>query len=424
MSPRTLTIGAAVLVAASAAAQPPNTVGSRVISGPPLSTLPPPGLPSDTPSGSALRPWLTPPAPARTSPAAEAPPARESSPSKPAETPPAAPLAFDTGSLRVRRETGRWQLWAGATLLKDFGPAERDAFDALQTLRDLRVNSRGAVGGVFEYWLADGQAPAAINRHRLVVPFDPASLRVEQVSGQWVLRDARVILYTFGPSRTDAQQALAVCRKYGFNQLGYVGHPTPALKYLMKDPNPSLGRDEPASVVPASARMTAAEASYPRLVVPGAGDVGDRVPFDVRRLDLRREGGEWVLYAGRTPIGRFGASERQGQAALAALQQFRVTELCRVGDTGFGFFLTNGRAPQGTIVGLDAKPLRPEALAVRQVGGTWAMFEGQRVVAEVGDRAEDARHALAAIRAFRFDHVIPVGSGRLRNVNLFVRANY
>jgi hypothetical protein len=405
---------------------PPANSGVRVIGGPPTATLPSPGLPADTPAGSALRPWLTPPnappAPPQRLPAEIADAAKL--PANASATAPTKPQQFDTGSLRLKYERGQWQLWAGALLLKDFGASEADAHEALHVFRDLRVNGRGSVGGVFEYWLTDGQAPSAITRHKQIIPFDPASLRIEQVSGQWVLRDARVILYNFGPSQTEAQQALVICRQFGFNQLGYVGHPVPALKYLMKDPSPQPSQPAPQNVVPVSARMQASEASHPRLIVPGVGDIGDRVPVNVQRLDLRRERGEWVLYAGSTPMAHYGVGERDGRLALEALQQFRVTELCRVGGSPFGFFLSNGRPPQGTIVGTGARALRTDALNVQQIGGVWTICEGPRPLAVFGDHADDARHALAAIQQYHFDHVMPIDPGRGGQLFLFIKTKF
>lgn len=371
--------------------------------------------PPDVLRAASATPWLGPPAqfPSATTPAKP----------MPAVTLPK-PQRFDTASLRLKREQGQWQLWSGNQLLKDFGPSESAAYEALQVFRDLRVNSHGSVGGVFEYWLTDGQAPSAVTRHRQVIPFDPAKLRAEQLQGNWVLRDARVILYNFGQAKTDAEQALAVCRHYGFNQLGYVGHPVPTLKYLMFDPTPRSGQEAPESLVPVSARMLAGEAPHTRLSLPGVGDVGDRVPLDATHLDLRREGGEWVLYAGRTPLAHYGTSERAGRKALQALQQFRVTELCRVGDTGVGFFLANGRAPQGTTIGTDARPLRAEQLTVRQVDKTWAVCEGHHPLVTAGEKAEDAQRVLAAIRAYRFDQVVAIDPGRNGHLFLFVKSGY
>ena len=338
-----------------------------------------------------------------------------------APKPDASMQRFDNASLHLMTESGKWQLWAGKLLLKDFGAAEREASEALQVFRDLRINSHANIGGVFDYWLTDGQAPYSFTGRRQIVPFDAHSLRIEQVNGQWVLRDAHIILYGFGHSQADAQQALAVCQQFEFNQLGYVGHPNPSLKYLMKDPTPRPTSPVTQSIQTVSAAMQVNELPHPRLMLAGVGDVGDRVPFDGRRLDLRHENGNWVLYAGRTAVGNFGPSDRDARMALETLEQFRVSDLCRIGDSGVGFFLSNGRAPQGSIVGTGVQPLRFESLNVRQVAGFWAVCEGTRPLFEFGDKDDDARHLLAAIKEFRFDHVTLVGNGRLGKMYLFVK---
>ena len=192
----------------------------------------------------------------------------------------------------------------------------------------------------------------------------------------------------------------------------------------MKDPSPRELQATPPTIVPASVLMQANEAGHPRLFVPGIGDIGDRVPMNVQRLDLRRERNEWVLYVGATPLVHYGMAERDARLALEALQQFRVTEICHVGGSSFAFFLANGRPPQGTIVGTNARLLRTDALNVQQFGGIWSVCEGSRTLATFGDRAADAHHALAAIQQYHFDHVIPIDPGRPGQLFLFVRTKY
>src|SRR5207244_3296173 len=82
------------------------------------------------------------------------------------------------------------------------------------------------------------------------------------------------------------------------------------LKYLLKDPHPSLTRRSSSAIVPASAKMQASEAPHRQLFVPGTGPVGTLTPIDYRRLDLRRDGGDWTLYDARTVLGRFGRQRR------------------------------------------------------------------------------------------------------------------
>jgi hypothetical protein len=332
-----------------------------------------------------------------------------------------APTVFDPATLRLKREAGQWQLWAGTQLLKDFGPAEADAHEVLRLFRDLRLNARGSVGGVFEYFLSDNKAPSAALRSKEVVPFDLATLRVEQINGQWVLRDPRIILYNFGLSQNDAKQALAICRQYGFNQIGIVGHPTPTLKYLLKDPNPPLSFKDRQPIVPVSAQMQASEPTRRQLYVPGTGAVGSVTSFNYRQLDLHRDAGEFVLFHGKTVMARFGAQEQVARTALELLQQFRCTELCEFGPGGFGFYLSNGRPPQGSLVGVQSRPIRFDRWSVRKIGGAWSICEDLRPLFQFGDEESTARQALAAIRHFQFDSYCPVGGGHLGDAYLFVR---
>src|SRR5204862_4252302 len=133
---------------------------------------------------------------------------------------------------------------------------------------------------------------------------------------------------------------------------------------------------------------------------------------------------DWTLYAGAVPLGRFGGSERDARTVVEALKDFRVTELCRIGDSDFGFFLSNGRAPQGSsIVGLSAKPLKADRLSVRQADGKWDIFEDNRPLWDFGPKGDDARHALTAIQQYGFDHVIPIGGGRAVTMHLPVKTH-
>src|SRR5436190_11938658 len=193
-----LVLGGSLAGATVALAQFPPNVGPPATIPPardmqPARQLPPEVARAITPPA-GNRQAVVPPQLGAAPPSATAPP--------PAPTPtiavppePTGPQPFDAPGLRVKREGNNWQLWAGTLLLKDFGPSQLDANEALQLFRDLHVNARGSIGGVFEYWLVDGQAPSAPTRYRRVVPFDSTTLRVEKLNNQWILRDPHAVLY-------------------------------------------------------------------------------------------------------------------------------------------------------------------------------------------------------------------------------------
>ena len=86
-------------------------------------------------------------------------------------------------------------------------------------------------GGLFLWGMNSAWIPVTTPIAR-VYPQLPAVL-----NGVWVLRDPYQVLCNFGASPDDAQRALAVCQRYGFNQLGVIGRPNPVMVVLLYDPN-------------------------------------------------------------------------------------------------------------------------------------------------------------------------------------------
>jgi hypothetical protein len=149
-------------------------------------------------------------------------------PEQPRATPPMreALLTFDPQRADVVWSQNHWQLVVDGQVLKDFGRREVEARVALRVLRDLHLTQHGAIGSphpVMEYWLSDGRAPHGLTSGLHILQLDPGHLRVEQVQGQWTVRDPNRVLFNFGTQETDARQALAVMQKYGFTEVGTLG---------------------------------------------------------------------------------------------------------------------------------------------------------------------------------------------------------
>jgi hypothetical protein len=286
---------------------------------------------------------------------------------------------------------------AGGVALKDFGPREAEARQALRLIRDLHLTQYGTVGGpepVMEYWLSDGHAPQGLAGGLRTLPFDAAGLRVEQFQGQWCLRDPQRILFNFGQRAADAHQALAVVRKYGFTQVAVVGQASSAMLVFLgrqgdqpgagpglpstrvhptsygHDPAqaatrtardlqarfPGAGRDAvatpalpPLQSTPRTARRErepiqwgqTREALGPRdlhalppQAAGGPGESPTRIPFDWRQAQLRREGETWKLTAGSHVLAEFGHDEAAARQALSAVQHYRFNEHYLVGGPG------------------------------------------------------------------------------------------
>jgi hypothetical protein len=157
---------------------------------------------------------------------------------------------FNTSAVRLEWNNRRWQLVADGVMLKDFGVREQEARQALRLVQDLHLNQYGTVGSpspVMEYWLSDGRAPQGLAGGLRALPLDPTGLRVEQIQGQWCLRDSQRVLFNFGQRADDARQALAVVRKYGFTQVGVIGQGITSMFVFTARPGLPGGTTSPLS---------------------------------------------------------------------------------------------------------------------------------------------------------------------------------
>src|SRR5262249_41355431 len=147
-------------------------------------------------------------------------------------------------------------------------------------------------------------------------------------------------------------------------------------------------------------RTGAAAANLPDVVT-------ERVPFDWRQAQVRREDGDWKLVVGSATLGNFGSNERDAHLAHAALVHYRCTEQLRVGapEPAVCYFLAGGQAPLGLMGGLFSEPFQPDALSVRQVHQHFCVAWNNHPLLDCGPRPDEARYMLGVIRQYRFDHV-------------------
>lgn len=322
---------------------------------------------------------------------------------------------IDPSLVTVRRLNDSWQLWAGPRMMRDFGQDAQSAQDALTAIRNLRPTEWAVIGSprpVVEYGLVKGEPSPWLPYLRNSLPIDRKTVRAESVRGAWVVRDDRNILLNFGPYRGDAEQAAAVAKRYGFNRVGLIGSPTPTMAYYFTvDAPPSTnGPDENDPFIALTRASQEANLSRTAVDVPGVGLVGERTVLDMRRLDVRKERGEWVLANGADVLGRFGYSEMAARDALRVIRDVRLTEFCRVG-TGMTFFLSHGQAPTRVSYAAQRERFDYTRLDARADGaGGWGVYEGAgRQLFPAGSR-EEADLVIRVIQAYQFDQVCQLGS--------------
>ncbi len=369
---------------------------------------------------------------------------------------------FQPGSVEMTWSAEGWGLRAGTTLLKQFGRRNSEAAQALRLIRDLGLTERGVIGSpapVLEYWLAQGQAPTGLIRGQRILPLDPATLRVDKADGQWCLCDGPRALFNFGYARQDAEQALAVLRKYSFTRLILLGEGVPTMMVFLAEPNtatfhqrhslaplsmPTLATTRTTNFKPAaevktltqnkewSAIQTYIPPSIPPLhdnrsneathwaapgvqVVPGVNDRLLRTPFDHRQVVVQRAPDGWVLNVGARVLARFGADEQAARRAVRAIQHYRFNELVQVGSPTpvCRIFTISGQIALGELFGVPSQPIQIDQVKLQLVEGRQALVQGTEVLLSLGDRPEDGQQLLGWLQRHKPDHLcrLPTADG-------------
>jgi hypothetical protein len=148
------------------------------------------------------------------------------------------------------------------------------------------------------------------------------------------------------------------------------------------------------------------------------------VPLDWQHVEVKQDGADWKLVAGNDTLANFGTHDTDARLALRAVRFYRFTEHGVLGSPRplFSYFLSNGQAPRGYLMGAEHVPFHPDALTVRQAGGAWLIYDGGRVLLNFGDQEQEARQAVGIIRQYQFDTLCRVGHADTGALTYFVRA--
>ena len=146
-------------------------------------------------------------------------------------------VRFDPAALGGRQVKGRWKIIGGDHWLFDFGPDQAAARQSLNVIIHYRMDRACFVGRpnpLFSYMLAKGGSPSGGMAGEDCVAFDPKRATVSHIQGSWKIVSGRRWLFDFGQGQTEARQALAVIRRFGFSQTCFVGRPDADFTYLRR----------------------------------------------------------------------------------------------------------------------------------------------------------------------------------------------
>ncbi len=353
-------------------------------------------------------------------------------------------IPFDAKTLSVKRLNGSWQIWVNNELFRSFGENRDDANDVTRTLQELYPQRWGRIGTdrtVVEYGLTLNNeqklsAPQVAGFARLLIAMDLKTLKVERVRGMWCLRDEGNLLLNFGQHRGDAEQALAVVQKYGFNRIGTVGRKEAVMTYFTSNPD---GLAQASATLPpaVSFQMQANAMTRTGIPLPQFGllgqqkrvdpskleYIGEMIAIDPRTIELRNEGQTIQLVHGRQVLATFAANDAfAAREAVRAIQESRLTEYCQFGTAGVSFFLSNGQAPRKMPFHTLGHRFDPNGTRTMQIRGTWHVTDGSgRPLAPAGSR-EEAEQLKELLRAFGFDQLSTFTSAGKTAMTVFIKA--
>ncbi len=356
-------------------------------------------------------------------------------------------LALSAMDVSVKRVVGGWEVWAGQKVLRNTGDNEGIARDVARVLRELRPTEWVAIGGtkpVIEYGLTNGRPAIAGVQHdpkdnnagtvaqaggpgaaagaaaKFVQQIDIRTTRVEAIRGVWCVRDDSNILLNFGTDRAGADQASAVIQKYGFNRVGVVGTPTqPAMSYLF------VSLDQPKANAGGAMLLNSQIDSLARtgIPIPGVGFTGEMVKIDPRKVEVRKDGPEWVVAFGPEVLGRFGPTEWAAREAARTVQDSKFTEFCKLGGaSNLTFFLANGKAPTRAPYNTQGRNFDNTALKVQQINQKWAVTDAGKQLFEVGSERE-GETIVRVLKAYGFDQTAHMTAGGAKGGITFLVKN-
>ena len=146
-------------------------------------------------------------------------------------------ISFNPATATAQQIQGSWKVVDGSNWLFDFGNNESAAKKSLNIITKYRMNQSCFVGRPnpsFQYMLVSGNAPAGALGDEDCVSFNPATTTVQQIQGSWKIVDGSHWMFDFGANKAEADQALAIIKKYGFTHSCYVGRPGPKLHLFEK----------------------------------------------------------------------------------------------------------------------------------------------------------------------------------------------
>lgn len=336
-----------------------------------------------------------------------------------AESPDRDCITFDPDNLQMQRSDGNFFLIDGDHRIRDFGSDAYEARQAFRVFRHYEIDRHCFVGRPnpsLTYLLADGDPPAGPINREDCNRFDPDNVRTRNIRGTWRIVDGRHSLFSFGDSRSEAREALAIIRHHGFNHSCFVGRPGPVLTYMRVDeaettasgPRRTIPQiDSMAGERPPSSDESVTDTLAEMMQPPEQ----DCVSFNPDNTQARQVNGRWKVTDGGHQLLDFDQEGRQARLALTLIRHYGMDESCFVSrpNAAMRYFLVDGKAPSGEHRLEDCGAFDPDQVEAARVRGNWRVVAGDRWLLNFDNDRADAEKAAKIIQYYGFTHNCFVG---------------
>ena len=148
-------------------------------------------------------------------------------------------LSFNPKNVTAKKIAGSWKVVDGNHWMLDFGSKQKDAKKAVKIIKFYGMNricfvGRPAPGGkqLMMYFKINDKAPVGSFLGEDAVPFSNFNVSAQFVTNRWKVVDGSHWILDFGISEANARKAVWLIKKYGFNDICFVGRPNPPMMYF------------------------------------------------------------------------------------------------------------------------------------------------------------------------------------------------
>ena len=144
-------------------------------------------------------------------------------------------ISFNPNNVAVKQSGTKWLVVDGSHSMFS-APNKAEAEKIVKIIKHYGLSKSCYVGrpdASFEYLLKGSASPSGVFSGEDCLSFNPAKLTVKKEGSQYLLTDGSSRMFMF-PNKAEADQTLAMIKKYGFTKTCYVGRPDASLQYMRK----------------------------------------------------------------------------------------------------------------------------------------------------------------------------------------------